>query len=131
MMNVEFNTILAGQTNEISEAFRNRSLLQENWLLISATLVIGTIWLSLYLWENYQIRRNALRDTPQGLFYDLCKTNRLSRTDINYLLKATTERFSDQPAMVFIDPHILKNHISEVTSDTKYYEKLAQRLFQK
>ncbi|MCH9656382.1 MAG: hypothetical protein K0U86_19805 [Planctomycetes bacterium] len=130
-MNVEFNTILAGHTNEISEAFRNRSLLQENGLLISATIVIGLVWVSLYLWENFQVRRKALKDTPQGLFYDLCKTNRLSRADINYLLKATTEHYSDQPAMIFINPQILKNHISETSSDTRYYEKLAQRLFQK
>ncbi|WP_298869324.1 hypothetical protein [uncultured Gimesia sp.] len=130
-MNVEFNTILAGHTNEISEAFRNRSLLQENWLLISATIVIGMVWVSLYLWENYQVRRKAMKDTPQGLFYDLCKTNRLGRADINYLLKATTEHYGDQPAMIFIDPQILKNYISEASSDTRYYEKLAQRLFQK
>ncbi len=130
-MSLELSTILAGHTNEISEAFRNRSLLQENWLLISATLAIGTVWLSLYLWENLQIRRKALKDTPEGLFYDLCKANRIGRTDINYLLKATSERYSDQPAMVFINPRILKDYISEADSDRKYYDQLAERLFQK
>lgn len=130
-MNLEFNTILAGHTNEISDAFRNRSLLQENWLLIAATVIVGTVWVSLYMWENFQVRRKALSDTPQGLFYDLCKTNRLNRTDINYLLNATSECYSDQPAMVFIDPHILKNYSSEASSDNKYYEELAERLFQK
>ncbi|MFK7776500.1 MAG: hypothetical protein QM501_00075 [Gimesia sp.] len=130
-MNVEFKAILAGHTNEISEAFRNRSLLRENWLLVAVALIIGTIWVSLYMWENFQVQRKSLRDTPQGLFYQLCKTNRLSRTDINYLRNATSERFNDQPAMVFIDPQILKNHSSEASSDNKYYEELANRLFQK
>lgn len=130
-MNLEFNTIFAGHTNEISDAFRNRGLLQENWLLIAAILTVGTVWVLLYLWESFQVRRKALRDTPQGLFYDLCKTNRLNRTDINYLLNAISERYNDQPAMVFIDPHILKNYSSEASSDNKYYEELAERLFQK
>lgn len=128
-MSVDFNLILAGHTDEISRAFRNRSILEENWLLISATLIIGTIWLTLYVWENLQIRRKAIADTPQGLFYDLCKAHRLNRTDINYLLKATSDNYHDQPAMIFIDPQIISAFSSEVSTDSKYYKILAKRLF--
>lgn len=128
-MSLDFNLILAGHTDEISRAFRNRSLLEENGLLISATLFIGAIWLTLYVWENLQIRRKAVADTPQGLFYDLCKVHRLNRTDINYLLKATSETYHDQPAMVFIDPQIISTYSNEVDTDSKYYKTLAKRLF--
>ncbi|MFH1301670.1 MAG: hypothetical protein ABIK07_11470 [Planctomycetota bacterium] len=128
-MNVDFYLILAGRTDEISRAVRNRTILEENWLFISATLVIGLIWLTLYVWENLQIRRKAVADTPQGLFYDLCKTHRLSRTDINYLLKAASEHYDHQPAMVFIDVNILHTYAREAITDSKYYELLAERLF--
>ncbi|QDT45268.1 hypothetical protein Pan241w_53880 [Gimesia alba] len=128
-MNVDFYLILAGHTNDVSRAFRNRGMLQENWLLVTATLLIGSIWLTLYLWENFQLRRKANADTPQGLFYDLCKTHRLSRTDITYLLKAAQAHYRDQPAMVFVDPGILNAYIKEVSSDAKYYELLADKLF--
>ena len=114
-MNMDFYFILAGRTDEISRAVRNRSILEENGLFISATLIIGLIWLTLYVWENLQLRRKADADTPQGLFYDLCKSHRLSRTDINYLLKAASENYGDQPAMIFIDPEILDAY-SDITS---------------
>ncbi|EDL61359.1 hypothetical protein [Gimesia maris] len=129
-MNIDFWCLLAGHTDEISRAFRNRSLLQENWLLISASIVIGMVWLVLYLWENLQLQRRANSDTPQGLFYDLCKTHRLSRADINYLLKASEAHCHEQPAMVFIDPGILNSYISQAGSDARYYELLEERLFQ-
>ncbi|HAW32984.1 hypothetical protein [Gimesia maris] len=129
-MNIDFWFLLAGHTDEISRAFRNRSLLQENWLLISASIVIGMVWLVLYLWENLQLQRRANSDTPQGLFYDLCKTHRLSRADINYLLKASEAHCHEQPAMVFIDPGILNSYISQAGSDARYYELLEERLFQ-
>ena len=129
-MNIDFWCLLAGHTDEISRAFRNRSLLQENWLLISASIVIGMVWLVLYLWENLQLQRRANSDTPQGLFYDLCKTHRLSRADLNYLLKASEAHCHEQPAMVFIDPGILNSYISQAGSDARYYELLEERLFQ-
>ena len=129
-MNIDFWFLLAGHTDEISRAFRNRSLLQENWLLISASIVIGMAGLVLYLWENLQLQRRANSDTPQGLFYDLCKTHRLSRADINYLLKASEAHCHEQPAMVFIDPGILNSYISQAGSDARYYELLEERLFQ-
>lgn len=121
--------MLAGHTNDVSRAFRNRGMLQENWLLVTATLLIGSIWLALYLWENIQLRRKANADTPQGLFYDLCKTHRLNRTDITYLLKAAQAHYREQPAMVFVDPGVLNAYIKEVSSDAKYYELLADKLF--
>ncbi|WP_339732784.1 hypothetical protein [uncultured Gimesia sp.] len=130
-MNVDFYWILAGHTDAVSRAFRNRGMLQENWMLVTATLVIGTIWLTLYLWENIQLQRKANADTPQGLFYDLCKTHRLSRTDITYLLKAAQAHYRDQPAMVFVDPGILNAYLKEVSSDAKYYDILVEKLFQK
>lgn len=128
---MDFYLILAGHTDDVSRAFRNRGMLQENWLLITATLVIGGIWFALYLWENLQLKRKANADTPQGLFYDLCKTHRLNRTDISYLLKAAQAHYQNQPAMVFVDPGILDAYIKEVDSDAKYYEILAEKLFQK
>ena len=128
-MNVDFFFILAGHTDDVSRAFRNRGMLQENWILITATLLIGSIWLALYLWENFQLRRKANADTPQGLFYDLCKTHRLSRADIAYLLKAAQAHYREQPAMVFVDPGILNAYIKEVSTDAKYYELLAEKLF--
>ncbi|MCA9014476.1 MAG: hypothetical protein KDA77_04010 [Planctomycetaceae bacterium] len=131
MLNVEFYLTLAGHTDDVSRAFRNRGMLQENWLLITATLVIGVIWMALYLWENIQLQRKANADTPQGLFYDLCKTHRLNRTDIGYLLKAAQAHYENQPAMVFVNPEILNAYIREVGTDAKYYELLAERLFQK
>ncbi|WP_417391084.1 hypothetical protein [Gimesia sp.] len=130
-MNIEFWFLLAGHTDEISRAFRNRSLLQENWMLISATIVIVMVWLTLYLWENMQLQRKANSDTPQGLFYDLCKTHRLSRTDISYLLKASAAHCEEQPAMVFIDPVILSSYVNQAGTDARYYELLEERLFQK
>lgn len=130
-MNLDFFLVLAGHTDEVSRAFRNRGMLQENWVLITATIVIGTIWITLYLWENYQLRLKANADTPQGLFYDLCKTHRLSRTDIAYLLKAANAHYKEQPAMVFIDPSILTAYSNEVETDARYYEILSERLFQK
>lgn len=130
-MNVDFYLILAGHTNEVARAFRNRGMLQENWLLVTATLVIGVIWVTLYVWENIQLRHKANADTSQGLFYDLCKAHRLSRTDISYLLKAAAAHYQNQPAMVFVDPDILHAYIREVSTDAKYYEVLAERLFQK
>jgi len=129
-MNIDFWFLLAGHTDEVSRAFRNRSLLQENWLLISATIVIGSVWLILYLWENMQLQRKANSDTPQGLFYDLCKTHRLSRTDINYLLKASETHCQEQPAMVFMDPGIINSYINQAGTDARYYELLEERLFQ-
>ena len=93
-------------------------------------IVIGMVWLVLYLWENLQLQRRANSDTPQGLFYDLCKTHRLSRADINYLLKASEAHCHEQPAMVFIDPGILNSYISQAGSDARYYELLEERLFQ-
>ncbi|MCA9006224.1 MAG: hypothetical protein KDA70_13210 [Planctomycetaceae bacterium] len=129
-MNIDFWFLLAGHTDEVSRAFRNRGLLQENWLLISATIVIGTVWLILYLWENMQLQRKANSDTPQGLFYDLCKTHRLSRTDINYLLKASETHCQEQPAMVFLDPAIINSYINQAGTDARYYELLEERLFQ-
>ncbi|QDT93833.1 hypothetical protein [Gimesia algae] len=130
-MNIDFWFLLAGHTDEVSRAFRNRSLLQENWLLISGTIVIGVVWLVLYLWENLQLQRKANTDTPQGLFYDLCKTHRLNRADINYLLRASTTHCQEQPAMVFIDPAILHACTSQAGADARYYELLEERLFRK
>ncbi|QDT30065.1 hypothetical protein Enr10x_54250 [Gimesia panareensis] len=129
-MNFDFWLILAGHTDEVSRAFRNRGILQENWLLISATIAIGSVWLGLYLWENLQIQRKASADTPLGLFYDLCKTHRLSRTDITYLLKATDEHAQEQPALVFVDPGILHHYATDGGTDARYYEDLARKLFQ-
>lgn len=130
-MNSDLWLILAGHTDEVARAFRNRGVLQENWLLISASIVIGSVWLALYLWEKLQIQRKASDDTPLGLFYDLCKTHRLSRTDINYLLKATEEHAMEQPALVFIDPGILHHYASDGGADSRYYEDLASKLFQR
>ncbi|QDV21010.1 hypothetical protein Pan153_56920 [Gimesia panareensis] len=130
-MNFDFWLILAGHTDDVSRAFRNRGILQENWLLISATIVIGSVWLGLYLWENLQIQRKASADTPLGLFYDLCKTHRLSRTDISYLLKATDEHVQEQPALVFVDPGILHHYATDGGTDARYYEDLANKLFQR
>ncbi|WP_417380271.1 hypothetical protein [Gimesia sp.] len=130
-MNIDFWFLLAGHTDEVSRAFRNRSLLQENWLLISASIVIGVVWLTLYLWENLQLQRKANSDTPQGLFYDLCKTHRLNRADINYLLKASDAHCHEQPAMIFIDPAILHSCSRQTDVDARYYELLEERLFQK
>jgi len=130
-MNIDFYLILAGHTNEVARAFRNRGVLQENWLLISATIVIGTVWLSLYLWENLQIKRKASAETPLGLFYDLCKTHRLSRTDINYLLKVVDEHAQEQPALVFIDPAILHTYANDGGTDSRYFEMLTKKLFQR
>ncbi|QDU53153.1 hypothetical protein [Gimesia panareensis] len=129
-MNFDFWLIFAGHTDDVSRAFRNRGILQENWLLISATIVIGSVWLGLYLWENLQIQRKASADTPLGLFYDLCKTHRLSRTDISYLLKATDEHAQEQPALVFVDPGILHHYATDGGTDARYYEDLAKKLFQ-
>lgn len=129
-MNFDFWLTFAGHTDDVSRAFRNRGILQENWLLISATIVIGSVWLGLYLWENLQIQRKASADTPLGLFYDLCKTHRLSRTDISYLLKATDEHAQEQPALVFIDPGILQHYATDGGTDARYYEDLAKKLFQ-
>ncbi|KAA0140624.1 MULTISPECIES: hypothetical protein [Gimesia] len=130
-MSYDFFLTLAGHTDDVSRAFRNRGVLQENWLLITATIVISSIWLGLYLWENLQIQRKASADTPQGLFYDLCKTHRLSRTDISYLLKASEEHAHEQPALVFIDPGILHLHASDGGTDARYYEELSKKLFQR
>ncbi|QDU06964.1 hypothetical protein V202x_03090 [Gimesia aquarii] len=127
---IEFVSILAaGHTDEVSRAFRNRGLLQENWLFISIAIVVGMVWLALFLWEKIQLQRKATADTPQGLFYDLCKTHRLNRTDTNSLFKVASENYADQPAMIFIDPGILNDYIGEAGSDRKYYETLAERLF--
>ncbi|WP_145170561.1 hypothetical protein [Gimesia aquarii] len=129
-MMIEFVSILAaGHTDEVSRAFRNRGLLQENWLFISIAIVVGMVWLALFLWEKIQLQRKATADTPQGLFYDLCKTHRLNRTDTNSLFKVASENYADQPAMIFIDPGILNDYIGEAGSDRKYYETLAERLF--
>lgn len=127
---IEFVSILAaGHTDEVSRAFRNRGMLQENWLFISIAIVVGVVWLALFLWEKIQLQRKATADTPQGLFYDLCKTHRLNRTDTNSLFKVASENYADQPAMIFIDPGILDDYIGEAGSDRKYYETLAERLF--
>ncbi|QDT94951.1 hypothetical protein V144x_03850 [Gimesia aquarii] len=127
---IEFVSILAaGHTDEVSRAFRNRGMLQENWLFISIAIVVGVVWLALFLWEKIQLQRKATADTPQGLFYDLCKTHRLNRTDTNSLFKVASENYADQPAMIFIDPGILNDYIGEAGSDRKYYETLAERLF--
>ncbi|WP_144980535.1 hypothetical protein [Gimesia aquarii] len=129
-MMIEFVSILAaGHTDEVSRAFRNRGMLQENWLFISIAIVVGVVWLALFLWEKIQLQRKATADTPQGLFYDLCKTHRLNRTDTNSLFKVASENYADQPAMIFIDPGILNDYIGEAGSDRKYYETLAERLF--
>lgn len=130
-MNVSYYFILAGHTNEISRAFRSRGMLQENWLFISIAIVIGIVWGSLYFWEKIQLQRKATADTPHGLFYDLCKTHRLSRTDSNCLLKAASEKNADQPAMVFIDPNILETFQKNAGNELKYYKTLAERLFDK
>jgi len=130
-MNFDLLLTLAGHTDDVSRAFRNRGILQENWVLISATIVIGSVWLGLYLWENLQIQRKASADTPLGLFYDLCKTHRLSRTDINYLLKVTEEYAQEQPALVFIDPRLLHHFVSDGGTDARYYEDLSNKLFQR
>lgn len=124
-----FSILAAGHTDEVSRAFRNRNILQENWLFISVAIVIGTVWITLFLWEKIQLQRKATADTPQGLFYDLCKTHRLSRTDTNSLFKVASENYADQPAMIFINPNILNDYAGEASSDRKYYETLAERLF--
>ena len=130
-MQFDFNCILAGHTQEISRAFHSRGMLQENWLLISVSIIIGTVWLALYLWEKLQLQRKANADTPHGLFYDLCQSHRLSRTDSSYLLKAVSESYPDQPAMIFIDPDILKAYLNHAGTDMKYYQTLSERLFNK
>ncbi len=128
-MNVSYYFILAGHTNEISRAFRSRGMLQENWLLISVAIVIGIVWGVLYFWEKFQLQRKSAADTPHGLFYDLCKSHRLSRTDTSCLLKAASENNADQPAMVFIDPTILDTFQKNAGTDLKYYKTLAEKLF--
>jgi len=54
----------------------------------------------------------AAKKGPAALFRDLCQVHDLDKKTVKFLTQITTELNLEQPAMIFIDPTVLRKGVT-------------------
>ncbi len=107
---------------------RRSGSLSENWFLVAVFVAIPVLWGALTYWDKYRKRHAPSGNNPKSLFLELCRAHTLSRADRSLLLKAAETRRLKQPAMVFIDPAILRELAAARSADAGAYRQLAKKV---
>ena len=118
----------------LGEGFRNFSRGSSSasdyvlFFLVIGLLAAAAVW----LFFTDRRREQTVRDesTPESLFRELCHEHQLSPGEQELLLRIVgtgTDRL-EQPALVFVDPHILESRIAR-GGETAGLRGLLQKLF--
>jgi hypothetical protein len=105
------------------------SSLSNNWFLIAAILTIGALWFGLYYWDRYRKNLASKGDSPKSLFLELCRAHKLSRSERTVLLQIAEKSKLQNPAMIFVDPSVLRILSRSNGSNSELFSDLAGKLF--
>jgi len=119
---------LADGFRKFSQGVRDPS---DYWFLFAVLglLAGGAVWL--FLWDLRREKTVRAESTAEALFRELCNEHRLSKTEREWLLKASfaSPEGEAQPALVFVDAGLLKRTSEMAGDDAPAYRDLLRKLF--
>lgn len=113
----------------VSRYNERSSTLEDNWFLLGAILALLLFWVGLYYWDKYRKKTDRQVNYPQELFLELCQKHRLNRSERSLLWHAAEQAYPNQPAVVFVDPRILKKRGESDAENASEYGQLARKIF--
>jgi hypothetical protein len=86
---------------------------------------------ALFIWDRRRAQSVRAAETGESLFRELCNEHRLTRVEQELLLRClgSGEDRLEQPALVFVDPTILRRYAARAGSDSTPGNSLANKLF--
>jgi hypothetical protein len=120
-------------TVEISDSvnhwFRRSSSMSENAVWGLVFLGILALWVGLYFWDRARRPPKRTDQGREGLFLQLCDLHKLSKSDRQFLKRVAQSRRLDQPALAFVNPHILLEFAEAEPQAILEVRNLADKLF--
>jgi hypothetical protein len=100
-----------------------------SWVWVGVAAVIAVVWFALSRWNGGRIGDKGGRGSARGLFAQLAAAHQLNRAERGLLYEAASLRNLRNPAMVFVDPRVLRDLGRSKDAKAAEFAALAQRLF--
>jgi hypothetical protein len=97
--------------------------------VVIGILMAGAV--ALFIWDRRRVQSVRAAETGESLFRELCNEHRLTRPESELLLRCLgsgSDRL-EQPALIFVDPTILRHYTEKGGSDAAGCRSLARKLF--
>lgn len=124
--------LLAESLGEGFRKFTQGTKSTSDYLFLFAVLGLLTGGaVALFLWDRRRTQSVREAETAESLFRELCNEHRLTRPESELLLRClqTGGKRSEQPAIVFADPTILRHYGEQGGADASASKSLAKKLF--
>jgi hypothetical protein len=113
--------------DSVANSLRQSS--REMMILLLFAVLIGVIWMTIFLWDRFRRTGAAAAAETRSLFDELCAAHRLKSQDITLLAEAARECRLESPASLFLRPERFDPLCAETQPQAEAYQQLRDRLF--
>lgn len=97
--------------------------------IVIVAVSAAALWGGLILVDRIRTHSATRRQSPQGLFWELCSAHRLSRAERNALWSAAETLPEADCCRIFVDAEILAGLSASGSADAGEFSRLARKLF--